>query len=450
MFTFISTSMTGTTIRFLNYEMGKKDGKINKVFNQSNVLHILLAITILLLLESIGVFYILNYLRVDAGKEFDAMFVFQVSTVVACMGIISVPYRGIFVACEKFKTIALIEIANVLLKLFLVIALLYYQGNALRFYAVSMSTMTFVSFICYYWGAKRNWPDIIKWNFVRDWRAYKEQFFFSNWNLLNSSSMVARNQGGAVLINLFFGTVVNAAYAISYTVMRHIIDFVGRFDTAVTPQIIKNLGANQSGRSLYLASHTCRICILLTEIVFFALSVELDFILQLWLGENLPHDTALFCQYTLLISLVSSTSCGLVPLINGTGKIKWFMIQKSIWYMAALLAGFFILKYTKIPYIIIILFVLSDVFNRCSQFLLLKKILSFKVWEFIRDAYSRPLVIFVVMSVFVHFYHNLHWSGAYFHIMGIILTLCLNAVLIFLIGLNKGEKNRIIGMLNKK
>ena len=70
--------------------------------------------------------------------------------------------------------------------------------------------------------------------------------------------------------------------------------------------------------------------------------------------------------------------------------------------------------------------------------------------RFIRDAYSRPLVIFVVMSVFVHFYHNLHWSGAYFHIMGIILTLCLNAVLIFLIGLNKGEKNRIIGMLNKK
>ena len=116
MFTFISASMAATTTRFLNFEMGKPDGNLNKIFNQSNVLHISIAIFIFILLESIGTYYIYNYLNVSAGKEFDAMFVFQISTIVACIGIINVPYQAIFVAHEKFNIIALVDISNVIIK----------------------------------------------------------------------------------------------------------------------------------------------------------------------------------------------------------------------------------------------------------------------------------------------------------------------------------------------
>ena len=242
MFTFISSSLAVTTTRFLNFEMGKPDGDVNRIFNQSNLLHIAFALFILILLETFGIYYILNFLNVAPGKEADAMFVFQVSTIVACVGIISVPFQSVFVAHERFKTVAIANISNAIIKLLIVIALLYYSGNALRFYAVGMSVTTFLLFIFYYALSKRNWPSIVRWRLVKGRRSYKDQLFYSNWNLLSTASYVGRNQGSAVLINYFFGTVVNAAYAIAMMILQQVNNFVGKFDSAVGPQITQNMG----------------------------------------------------------------------------------------------------------------------------------------------------------------------------------------------------------------
>ena len=126
LFAVIAGSMSSTTIRFLNIEIGKPDGDPNKIFNICQITHIAFAVLVLILAETVGLFYIYNYLNVAPGKEADAMFVFQVSTIVACIGIVNVPYQSVFIAKEKFTHIAIIDILNSLIKLGLIIMLLYY------------------------------------------------------------------------------------------------------------------------------------------------------------------------------------------------------------------------------------------------------------------------------------------------------------------------------------
>ena len=116
MFSFITSALYNTTTRFINYEQGKSDGNVNRIFNMSLAIHICFAIVALLILESIGVYYINNYLNVAAGKESDAIFVFQVSTIVTCLSLISVPYNSLFIVHEDFRTIAIFDILAAIAK----------------------------------------------------------------------------------------------------------------------------------------------------------------------------------------------------------------------------------------------------------------------------------------------------------------------------------------------
>ena len=450
MFMFMSTSMSVTTTRFLNYERGKKDGDTNRIFNQSNVLHIFFALIILLLLETAGVYYIINFLNVAPGKETDAMFVFQVSTVTACLAVTNVPFQSLFIAHEKFSFVAIIEILNVLLKLCFVLVLWVYEGNALRFYAVSMCMVALFSFVAYHVLATRRWPEIVKWKLVRGWRSYKDQLVFSNWNLLATFSLMLRGQGAALIINHFFGTVVNAAFAVANNVQQQVNTFIGNFDTAVSPQIARNAGAGNTDTSLSLACNTCRMCVLLMEVVFFSLYIELEFVLRCWLGADMPDGTLTFCEYTLFIAVVSSTSAGLVHLINGLGKIKWFKIQGCLWQTLPLIFGWIAYSQGMPPHTIVLFFIISDAMSRITQFWLLHCIYGINVIPFVRNAYTRPFLIFVIMLLYMLLYHQIVIGSFVIHVLGIFITLFVAAGLALMLGLRESERRMLIEFLKTK
>ena len=203
----ITGALSSTTIRFMNIEIGKVDGNPNRMFNICHAIHLGGAAVILLLLESIGLWYIHTHLNVLPGKESDAMFVFQVSTIVACLAIANTPFQSLFTIHEQFGTVALVDIFNTLLKLGLVALLYLMQGHpdGLRIYAVMMSASTWISFIAYHWMSARRWPDIVRWKPVREKSAYREVMTFNNYNLLSSSAVIARSQGSNMLINASSG-----------------------------------------------------------------------------------------------------------------------------------------------------------------------------------------------------------------------------------------------------
>jgi len=449
MFSFITSALYNTTTRFINYEQGKPDGNVNRIFNMSLAIHVVFAIIALILLESAGIYYILNYLNVAAGKEADAMFVFQVSTVVTCLSLISVPFNSLFIVYEDFRTIAIIDILGAIVRFALILALMHYAGNLLRFYALSMALVTALASLSFFFLSRRRWPLVTQFNLIKDKSKYKEILTFNNYSLLGAAALIFRNQGSNVVINYFFGTIVNAAYAISYAVQNYIITFVGNFDIASAPQITQNVSRGDMDRTVFLASSTCRICVLLTLLLLFPVYCELPFILHLWLGNNIPEGTITFCKCTLLVALVSATSGGITQLIRGTGNLKWFTIQFIVLYVLALLISIVLYNLGFPPYTVILSYFVADAISRYFQLLLLHRYIKLDIGSFVQRSYLRPLGVFVcgvayvLTSGFVQTEHNL-W-----HIVDFVTATLFMVATSYYIGLYKEERNAILSHINQ-
>jgi len=449
LFSVVSASLSITTIRFLNFELGKEDGNPNLIFNVCNVVHIVFALILILLAETIGIIYIQNYLNVEAGKEADAMFVFQVSTIVACVGIINVPYSSIFSAKEKFLFTSLVDIGCSLLKLALILSMFLYAGNVLRMYAILMSVTTAFSFFVYHYFSKKYWPDIVKWKFVRQFSQYKQVLSFNNYNILSTVAMLARSQGSNILINWFFGTVVNGAYAIAKTVQGFVESFMVNFDVAAAPKIIQHISAGEQKVSQNIVSLICRFCILMMTLAFFPLMAETDFILSVWLVD-VPENATQFCRILLVVVLVASTSGGILQFINGSGHIKWFKIQSCFWYVIILPIAYVLFKKGFGPEWILILFVFSDVMNRICQLVLMKRILSFDSGLFMKDAYFRPFIVVLIMYLVLSLYWRFSIQSYVMHFVGLLIIAVLTLVAIWFIGLKQAERRKIIHIIYEK
>ena len=444
MFSFITSALYNTTTRFINYEQGKPDGNVNRIFNMSLAIHIVFAIIALILLESAGIYYILNYLNVAAGKEADAMFVFQVSTVVTCLSLISVPFNSLFIVYEDFRTIAIIDILGAIVRFALILALMHYAGNLLRFYALSMALVTALASLSFFFLSRRRWPLVTQFNLIKDKSKYKEILTFNNYSLLGAAALIFRNQGSNVVINYFFGTVVNAAYAISYAVQNYIITFVGNFDIASAPQITQNISRGNMDRTVFLASSTCRICILLTLLLLFPVYQELPFILHLWLGNNVPEGTVTFCKCTLLVALVSATSGGITQLIRGTGRLKWFTIQFSVLYVLALLISIGLYNADFPPYTVILAYFIADAISRYIQLLLLHRYIKLDIGSFVQRSYLRPLGVFACGVAYVLISEHIQMEHDLWHIADFVTATLFIAISIYYVGLYKEERNVIL------
>ena len=448
----ITGALSGTTVRFMNIEMGKAGGNPNRMFNICHSIHLIGAAVIFLLLESIGLWYIHTHLNVPPGKEPDAMFVFQVSTVVTCLGIANVPFQSLFTVHERFGTVALVDIFNTLLKLGLVCLLYLFRGrpDGLRIYAVMMSASTWVSFIAYHWMSARRWPDIVRWKPVRERSAYREVLSFNTYNLLSSSAIIARSQGSNMLINAFFGTTTNAAYFYAFTLQNYVVQFVNNFDSASAPQITQNVGAGDVETATRLARRSCRICLLLFLLLFFPLWSELEFLLGLWLGSGMPPETVVMARWTLLIAAVATTAAGLGQLINALGRIKWYKIEITVLFLLCLPAGWLLFKHGAPAYTILTCFVVSDFLNRIIQFILLRVQFRFDVFRFLRHAYARPLLISALMTGIVLLYRTLPLSGPWQHLAGFLAVGLVTAACTGLLGFSREERRKALEFIRRK
>lgn len=446
LFTFISGSLSGTTIRFINVEKGKPDGDLNRVFNVCNVLHIAMALFLFVLLEAGGVYYIHHYLNVDPGKEADAMFVFQVSTIMCCFGIINVPFSGLFNASEKFMFTAVVEISVKVVQLVLLYWLLTYEGSRIRAFALIETLTTMTSFVVYHYYAYREWSEVVKWKFVKGWKIYKEMLSFGFYNLLSSIAGLARGQGCVLLINYFFGTVVNGAFAVAKTVERNIWPFALIFHRASAPQITQNYSAGDMERVFYLSSRVAKYCLLMMMLAFFPLWAELDFILHLWLVK-VPAGALVFCQMILMIVFVAVTDGGLGNVINSSGRISKFNMAFSFITILCIPIGFIILKAGASAYMLLVVFLIADIIWRVVQLCMLHSILHFPVRKFCIRTYLPVARACLPVVLCLLFTSHIQIDSPLWHISHIILLILLTALSIYYLGLRQHERDIIVSQL---
>lgn len=443
MFTFISSSLSSATSRFFNTEMGKKDGDLNASFSINLLLHTCLAVLILLLAETVGLWYVYHHLNVEPGKLGDAVFVYQLSIFTACLGIVNSHYMSLFNAHERFRFMAIMDIVNSLLRLGCILMLTLYHGSyALRLYSLIFSLTTVNTFVVYHYVAHRDWPYIIRYRLVRGWHRYKEVLNFGGWNLLATLSYMARSSGSDLILNSFFGTSVNGAFAISKSVRQYTEELATKFDGASAPQIIQSYAAGDKARYMYLANKIGRVNILLFELIAFPLLMELEFVLHLWLGK-VPDGAVEFTYLNVLVGGMSLTSGGIFNVINASGKIKWFKINLSFFFLMCIPLGWILFKLGYPAYSMLFLFLLADMVQRSIQLILAKHLIGFDSWTFVKEAYTRPLLIAAIMAVLLCGRRWVEVDSTWLHLVSLLFSLFLSSALIYIIGITSGERQKI-------
>lgn len=438
-----STAMNTTTRRFINIEMGKPNANLNKIFNICFILHIGFAIVLFFLAETLGLYYIHNFLNVDESQLPDAKFIFHISALTASIGVINVPFQALLVAYEDFKHIACIDVLTTLFKLLIVGSLLYVRDNTLILYAIGTCVASLSSFVLYYRLCKSRFPQIIRYKRYKDKVLCTNILVFNNYTAMGAVSYMIRSQGCVMLINYFFGVFVNGAYAVANIIETYLMMLVSNVGTPFYPQITQSFAAGDVQRSFHLVSLVSRYSILMMALTVFILLIDLEFILTLWLAE-IPVGTMVFCQLVLISSLVRSFGEGVPTLVQAIGKIKCFQISGGIVEIACLPISILLFKFGAPAHSIIVVFIVASLINRIVNFYLLYKLIKFDVWSFFKKAYFPALKVLFCYGVFYCVYRQLPIQSGTVHLLGLTFAGIYGVACTCMLGLSHTERQKII------
>lgn len=398
MMAFLNTTMTSTTYRYIAFEMGKGSiNSVNKVFNISMVIHLCLAFVVLLLTETVGVYYIKHYLVVESDKISDAVFVLRFSTYATIFSIISVPFQGLVAAKENFIIQASIEVLRGIFALGVAISLIYYMGNRIRYYSLLTTIINIVPAFLFFEYCRRKYSDVVKWKFQRDKSKYKEMIGFSGWIMFGAAASMGQTSGSALIINSFFGTLLNAAFGIANQVNSIVLTFARSIGQAAIPQITKSFSRGNTERTISLAAYISKYTTFLMLLPSLPILLETKYLMTLWLGD-IPSYTVEFTQLMIINALITLLGGGLNAVVQATGKIKYFQIILSTTSLLSLPIAYVMFKFGYQPSSILFAYISTAVINLIAWQILLKIVIDFDVILFLKISYLKVLYVFILIS----------------------------------------------------
>ena len=438
----INNIMISASYRFIAFELGKQDGgNVNKVFNVSLTIHMVIAVLILIIAETAGMFYIKNYLNIEPHKLTDAIFVFRVSIISTIISIVVVPFQGLLTAKENFSVLAGVEIIRSLLSLGVVYALIHYEGNKLQVYSILILVISCVPPVIYFLYGITRYTQFCKWSFQPNFKDYKELIVFSGWILFGAIAGSMEVQGSAILINLFFGTIINAGLGIANQVNNMVKLFAQSINQAIIPQLTKSYSAGLHDRTEKLVIYTSKYTFFLMMLPAVPILLQVDFLLSLWLKE-VPVYTAIFIKTMLVNALIYTTTASVPSAIQATGKIRNIQVVTSLVSLMGLPLAYVLFKLEQPPYYLFFVYSLIGVVNFCIVQFFIKNILHISFGSFYKYGYSKMLRVMLLMSPLFIINSFLDESVFNFLLMTIGSAVWL-VLMIYVAGINKEEKQLI-------
>ena len=343
LFTMFSSALTVGTQRFLSYALGENDAdKLKRTFSIAFGLHVMLAAIILVLAETVGLWFLYTYLNIPEGRFTAAICVYQFSIIGFLVNLVQVPFQSCLIAHERMNMYAYMSIYDAVMKLLIVFLLIWVDYDKLIAYAFFIFAVNITSVLIYNYYCRKNFEEC-SFRIVRDKQLTKEILSYTGWNLFGGSLSFFTGQGINILLNIFCGTIVNAARGLSISVNNMITQFVNNFQVAVNPQIIKQF-AGKEWESLHkLVINNARIAEYFFLIIAIPVFIEIDFLLKLWLGDY-PEYTAIFIQILLLQTAESPLDYPLGMLIHASGKMKWPSIVVVVPLISIFIVSYLLLK----------------------------------------------------------------------------------------------------------
>lgn len=323
MFAFLNVAMGSSTQRYITYYLGKGDSnELQEVFSNCIIIHAMLAVVIILLSETIGLWFLYNKMVIPADRMNAAFCVYQMSIITTVVLILSTPYNATIIAYEKMSAFAYISIFEVLLKLLTACILLFSQWDNLILYAcLTVFAQLIIRFI-YVHYCNRHFS-ITKIVYRINKQLFRSMTSFIGWNVWGGLSNVLYSQGLNILLNMFFGPVINAARGIAVQVQSVVQQFASNLQTAINPQITKSYAIGELKSMHDLVFRCSRYTFFLLLIVSLPIFLEANLLLKLWL-TTVPEWTVTFTRIMLCIIMVDSVAAPLMTSSAATGNVKLY------------------------------------------------------------------------------------------------------------------------------
>lgn len=443
MFTF---SISGTCQRFLVYELGKGNSRrLSETFCTISLLVLGFVVLFFVIAGGAGCWFIANVFNIPEGKTTIAIIVFLCSLSVFCIQLFAIPYTSVVVAHEKMSFYALMSILEAVAKLVVVISLYYVPWNKLIYYAMTLVAISLCSMFAYRFYCKSNFKEA-KFHWIFNKGIFKDIISFTIWVGLGASAGLLKDQGGSILLNLFFGVTLNAACGIANQVKSVVSQLSTNVGLAISPQITKSYSSGDIVRSISLTFVLTKIQCILVLLIALPIIFETPILLELWLGDVPPY-TIGFVRAILVLGVLQTLEQSYGPLFLAVGKVKHFQIVASI-ITLTVLPFTYILYYCGFhpaTYYFVCIGVEVALFLYGYRFLSLE--INFPLSHFFLDVILRLLLTTIITILFVEGIYlatNVISNDYFKMIINVSICVMVFLAISFMIALNKNERHIVM------
>lgn len=452
MFTVISGSLSAAISRFITYELGKGDqSKLNKIFSASVTIQLLLSLIIVVLIESVGVWFLNAKMTIPADRVTAANWVLQFSIITFVINLISVPYNAAIIAHERMSAFAYISILEAIGKLAIAFFIMWSPIDKLIYYAILMCTVAVIVRLTYGHYCKKHFTECT-YHFHWDKDILKQMFGFAGWNFIGASSVVFRDQGGNIILNIFFGPTVNAARGIANQVNTAITGFVQNFMTALNPQITKSYASGDGEYMMTLIFQGARLSFYMLLLLSLPVLINTHYILVIWL-KIVPEHAVLFVRLILIFAMCESISNPLITAMLATGKIRNYQIVVGGLQLLNLPLSYICLKTGFVPESILVVAIIISLACLFARLYMLRGMIGLSSILYMKNVFLNVLVV-ALLSTIIPYMLFCYMKETFFSfiIITLIAVLC-TLVVEFYIGCNQKERffvlNKVRNIKNK-
>lgn len=446
--TFISNSLVSAMQRYFNVALGKNDlQNYKEVFSMSINILALFSCLILILGETVGLWFVMNHLNIPPNRYEASIWVYQLSLLTFVVNTLRTPYHASIIAHERMSFYAYISLAEVFLRLGMVFLLTIMPGDHLIMYSiVYLFVIALVNAI--YMIYCRNKFQVCSYKYKKDKELFKDLLNFSGWSLMGQASVVVKNQGEAIFINKFFSVAANAAMGVATQVAGALELFVSNFQTAFNPQLIQSYASKDLDIHKKLLFRASKFSYFLLLIFLIPVVTHIDFILNLWLAE-VPKYTNYFVAFILISYLFNAIGTPFVTSLFATGAIKRYQISLGIIFLSGLTIVYFALFFGAEPYSVSIVAIFIQMVLLVFRLYFTHRHIGFSYRQFGAEVLV-PVVMVTILSIIPSIILKGLSTNIWQGVLSIIIEMACTGLLILFLGMSNSERNYIIKTIKQR
>lgn len=396
---FLQPSLSNAIQRFYNFKLGNRDlTGATCVFNTGLFIQIGLALSIIVVCESVGLWYVFNKLVVPDGR-FEAVFwIYHISVASIAISMLQVPYTAVVMAHERMDFYAILNIIDVVLKLIIAVFIKYSTYDRLVFYGLMLGLLNLANLFTYIVFVKRKFPGVH--GCIKGVKAqFRPMLSFSFWNMLESIARIGKSQGGNLLLNYYFGPAVNAARGLADQICYAFGSFVESASTAVRPQMTKRYAMGDVKASVSIFFTLSKFTVLIMLMFAYPVYLEIDYVLRLWLGSTIPVLAVTFIRLSIIWFLVDKLASPVTAIIHATGKVKKYHLWSCIINFMTIPVAWILFMVGMPSYVLFIVFLVFALVAQGFFIVMIRDLIDISVVKYLKEVIVKTLCAFLAIAI---------------------------------------------------